>query len=379
MRVVLVPSAYAPMVGGVEQLTARLAHALIAHGDEVEIWTSVPDSAGVHGSEQLDGVTIRRMPMPLPHGNPASLAKAIVPAARTLRAMRLASSHFRPDVLHVQCFSNNGAYATAFSALARVPLVVTLQGETFMDDNDIYGRSLQLRTWLRLGLRRARMVTGCSQYTLDDARRFGLDSSRSRVVFNGVDLDEGSVGANSPEERYVLALGRVVHNKGFDLLLKAFARVAPDVPDLTLVIAGDGRALPSLRSEVAALGLAHRVAFPGLADRAQVENLMRGAAMVVVPSRVEPFGIVVLEAWRAAKAVIATNRGGIPEFTTDGRDALLVDPTDTARLGEAIRVLASDPDRCRALGEAASARVRDFVWNDVAARYREAYAVATAE
>ena len=60
---------------------------------------------------------------------------------RTMRALRRAVATFRPDVLHVQCFGPNGAYATALSRLCRVPLVVTLQGETLMDDADIFDTS----------------------------------------------------------------------------------------------------------------------------------------------------------------------------------------------------------------------------------------------
>ena len=86
-----------------------------------------------------------------------------------MRAMRRAVDTFRPDVLHVQCFGPNGAYATALSRLRRVPLVITLQGETLMDDADIFNTSQVLRASLRAGIRSAAAVTACSMYTIDDA------------------------------------------------------------------------------------------------------------------------------------------------------------------------------------------------------------------
>ena len=70
---------------------------------------------------------------------------------------------FAPDVLHVQCFSVNGVYAAALARIFRTPLVVSLQGETVMDDHDIYERSASLRLGLRIGLRTASAVTGCSE------------------------------------------------------------------------------------------------------------------------------------------------------------------------------------------------------------------------
>ena len=119
--------------------------------------------------------------------------------------MHKALREFRPDLLHVQCFGPNGVYATLASVVGRLPLVVTLQGETFMDDHEIYTESLFLRNGLRLGLRRARAVTGCSQFTLEDAtRRFGLDRDKARVVFNGIDLDEVAPSTEMPPfERFV--------------------------------------------------------------------------------------------------------------------------------------------------------------------------------
>ena len=69
---------------------------------------------------------------------------------------------------------------------------------------------------------------------------------------------------------------------------------------------------------------------------------MAGARVFVMPSRLEPFGIVVLEGWRAGTAVVATNRGGPPEFVRDGEDGLLVDPFDTAAVAEVLGRLLSD-------------------------------------
>jgi glycogen(starch) synthase len=158
-RIALLPSSYPPSLGGVEELTRHLALSLVAAGDQVEVWTGLPDDSSPESVEVLDGLVVRRLPMPLPATNLASIRRTLVTGPRTLVALRRAADAFRPDVLHVQCFGPNGAYATALARIVRRPLVVTLQGETMMDDADIFEESRVLRAALRSGIRHAAAVT----------------------------------------------------------------------------------------------------------------------------------------------------------------------------------------------------------------------------
>jgi glycogen(starch) synthase len=383
-RVALIPSAYPPSVGGVEELTRHLALQLVAADDQVEVWTGLPDDGAPETAEILDGLVVRRLPLPLPATNWPAVRRSVSTGTRTLFSLRSAVAAFRPEVLHVQCFGPNGAYATALARLTGLPLVVTLQGETVMDDTDIFDRSRSLRAALRSGLRRASAVTACSAFTLADAElRFGLQPGRGVVIPNGVSLDDrpdpesGRPGfvlpGGQPGRTYLLALGRVVEKKGFDLLLAAYAAIAGRHPSVDLVIGGDGVALEGLRREADRLGVAGRVHFVGRLTRERVADAMAGALAFVMPSRLEPFGIVVLEGWRAGTAVVATNRGGPPEFVRDGLDGVLVDPFDTEGFAAALEALVVDPDRRRAIAEAGRARVEAYAWPAVADRYRQLY------
>lgn len=378
-RVALLPSAYLPTLGGVQELTRNLALALKSAGDQVEVWTQQADGLGP-GDELLDGLVVRRFPFPLPRSDVSALPGLVGGSLQSLWALRQAVRHFSPDVLHVQCFGPNGVYATALSLLTGVPLVISLQGETMMDDHDAFGVSTTLRTALRGGLRRAAAVTGCSQHTLDDAvTRFGLPPGRGEVVFNGVDLDLAPApAAPAHPGRYVAALGRVVPNKGFDLLVRAFALVADRHPGVTLRIGGSGPAESDLRRLVGELGLHGRVDLLGRLSREEVAAVMAGADVFVMPSRLEPFGIVILEAWRAGAPVIATTVGGPPEFVQDGVTGLLADPADTELLADKLDRLLSDAalrDRLRAAGRD---RVKQFGWPEIAARYHEIHLRASA-
>jgi glycosyltransferase involved in cell wall biosynthesis len=160
-----------------------------------------------------------------------------------------------------------------------------------MDDQDIYERSALQRAAPRVGLHRAAAPTACSGFALLDAQRFGLRAGEGQVVFNGVRLNgpERAVDSHGTAEslsfrRYVLALGRAVDKKGFDLSLRAFAELHTN-EDVGLVIGGDGVALSRLRDLTVELGVVGQVYFPGRLGRARVAELMRGAEVFVMPSR----------------------------------------------------------------------------------------------
>lgn len=370
------PSAYSPSLGGVEELTHRLARQLLEAGDDVEIWTHRYPSS-LPRAEVVEGLCVRRLPFPLPAMRPGRLALFPGRALAALGELRSAVAEFRPDLLHVQCFSGNGIYAQAAAGRQRLPLVVSLQGETVMDDHDAYDRSATLRAGLRRGLRRADAVTACSGFVLSDAEeRFGLEPGRGEVVPNGVDVPprEAPVPFAQPYERFVFAAGRLVHKKGFDLLVEAFAELTERHPEVGLVIGGDGPGRPRLEAAIVRCRAPDRILLAGRLSPAEVAWAMEAAAAFVLPSRVEPFGIVVLEALRAGAPVVVSSRGGATDIVRDGLDGLVVDPLDTAGLAEAVGRLLADPELARRLTQAGPIRASEFSWDRLGARYREIHA-----
>ncbi|GAA4287452.1 glycosyltransferase family 4 protein [Georgenia daeguensis] len=377
-RIALVSSSFHPRTGGVEEHTRHVARELAGRGHRVEVWTV--DRGEQLGTRLVDGVTVRYLPCPLPARSPGAALRFLGGAPRAWRAWLRARRALRPDVLHVQCFGPNGLYALALHRLTGIPLVVSSHGETFMDDHDVFARSRLLSAGLRAALSAAQAVTACSRMVAEDlTARFG--ARRAVVVPNGVDPAEfatpaeggGRTLAESAHRRpTVLALGRVEHRKGFDLLLDAFARA--DLPDGTrLVIAGDGGALAPLRAQAARLGISGSVDFPGRLSRPAVAEALTRATVLVVPSRVEPFGIVVLEGWRAGLPVIATRNGGPAEIMTDGVDGLLVDPQDTAALAAALADVLREPELAARLAAGGRERVDGYTWGRTTTAYEELY------
>lgn len=371
-RIALIASSFHPHSGGVEQHVRQVAGELTRSGHVVVVWTV---DRGEHlGEQRVDGVPVHYLPCPLPARRLAAVIGLLAAAPRAIAAWWRAYRSFRPDVLHVQCFGPNGVYALILHRLSGTPLVVTSHGETFADDFGAYDESALLRASLGRALARATVVTAPSRFVLDDLRqRFGLD--RGNVVPNGVHRDESA--AQGEDELpalsgpVVLTVGRVERVKGFDLLLDAVARL--DLPDLQVVIGGDGAELENLREQTHRLGLAGRVHLPGYLSPAGVAAAMGAADVVVVPSRYEAFGIVALEAWRAGTPVIGSVHGGMGEFVTDGVDGLIVDPTDVTALAGALQRVLGDDQFATRLAGAGRERVGDYSWEAVAQSYLGLY------
>jgi len=213
-----------------------------------------------------------------------------------------------------------------------------------------------------------------------------LDPARLHVVRNGIDTDlfhpVAEAGAArrlglDPERPYVLFVGRITRQKGLDLLLAAAADFDPAAQLLVCAGSPDTPAIGQDTADAVTALQAHRDGVVWVSEpvpRADLVELLSGAAVFVCPSVYEPLGIVNLEAMACETPVVATAVGGIPEVVDDGVTGLLVgydaaDPAATvAGLAAAVNALVADPERAGAMGRAGRARaVQEFGWPALAA------------
>ncbi len=378
MNIAIFASAFYPHFGGVEEACRNLALEYERRGHQVTIVTSRHPGT-LPAQETIQGVDVWRFAFELPNSSPAGMAHFTGQFPKDMAGVLRLLRERKVDLIHVQCVGPNGFYALWAARLTKLPLVVTTQGERTMDAGKLYQKSVTANWTLKQLLKRADYVTACSEQTLEDARQFAHSplSGKSRPVYNGISLDEFDAGlvSYSHPRPYLFAIGRVVPQKGFDVLIDAYARLSArlaDAPDL--LIAGDGAERENLQKRVGELGLTDRVHLIGFADRPTAVSLFRGCEMFILPSRHEPQGIVNLEAMACAKPVIASRVGGVPEIVQDGVTGLLVPGEDAAALAQALESLLADPDRARALGEAGRARVvAEFTWPRIADQYFEIY------
>lgn len=369
-RYALVSSSYHPHVGGVEEHVRQVAAGLRERGNVVEIWT-VARETGV-GEALVEGCRVRYLPAPLPARDLRAFWHFLVRAPRALGRWMQAYRSLRPDVINIQCFGPNGVYATVLSRMVGVPLVVSSHGETFADEHGVFDRSALLRVSLRRAVQ-VGLATGCSPVVADDLRtRFS--APEVHVVPNGVATEHRSyVGegvAPAHARPLLLGVGRLVPQKGFDLLLEAAARSRAQ-PDVWIV--GDGAQRGPLEALAQKLGLAERVQFLGRQAPSQVGALMQQSSVVVVPSRTEAFGMVVLEAWAHGIPLVATDRGGPAGIVTDGHDGLLVDPENVDSLARTIDRVLNDRALALRLSRSGLETVAGYTWSRVVDAYCELF------
>lgn len=286
--------------------------------------------------------------------------------AATLRAGR----RFKPDVIHAHWLLPGGLAALAASRMLSVPYVVTVHGA---DAFALQGGGLQA---LKAKIMRNADVVGLTSAALAEAVP-DVPSVPQPVIPMGVDVEgfADGVGERDPVPGQFLFVGRLAEKKGADVLLRAVA----EVPEASLVVAGDGPDDAALRALSRELGIEERVRFAGRVSRGELREELRRAYAVVVPSVVASDGdqdttpLVMSESMSAAVPVVASRLGGLAERIEPGATGYLAEPGSVASLADALREALADPQAVEEVGRRASDRIRgsDLDLRTTVARYTE--------
>lgn len=181
---------------------------------------------------------------------------------------------------------------------------------------------------------------------------------------------------DEPGEPLVVGMGRLVPQKGFDILLRAFADAAPQLPGWRLIIAGEGPERRTLEALTEELGLTHTVALPGLVR--DNYGLLGRTGIFVLASRFEGFPNALAEAMACGRAVVATDcLTGPRELTLDGTAGLLVPVDDVAALSAALVRLGGDAEMRRRLGQAAVAAMTAHGLPEVLRKWQDLFRKVT--
>jgi len=243
------------------------------------------------------------------------------------------------------------------------------------DVNSYLGASAdEIAAWQQV-LQSADGIVVCSNDLGNRIRDVFGDDLIIKVVHNGLDVDAFIAKAHnriSSNRRVILNVGKFEIKKGQDVLIKAFAKIAGDYPDVDLVLVGAmDSALPMLEDLCVHEGIVERVRFCADIPHDQVANFFNQATIFALPSRQEPFGIVILEAGAFALPVVASRVGGIPEILTDGYTGRLVSPDDPVELAECLRSLLDNPSESEAMaGRLHNRVVSDFTWAAAYEKYK---------
>ena len=295
----------------------------------------------------------------------------------------------KPDILHAHWILPNGWIAGQVSRRTGIPLIIQTHGSDVFtaEKNPLFKRMAVSAA------RQASYITAPSPDMIDRMAALGIDRGKIGLVPNAVQADFGSAVTDReaqalrreigiPEgNRVVLAMGRMVHVKGFDYLLDAFAPVARNHADVTLVLAGGGVLYADLLKKAENLGIAGRVIMPGPVMRDRVPRYYRMADLFVVPSvrhesgAVDGLPVVVPEAMAVGLPVVASAVGGIPVLIRDGSNGILVAQRDVPALSSAMERLLGDPGLRQRFGERSRRIIREAVnYPNLADHFRSLYA-----
>ena len=360
MRILHIGKFFPPVTGGIESFLGDLLPALERGG--------VTTAALVHGDiRQGQGpacdekTTIFRSPC---YG---TLLYAPVSPAFPF-AMRRAIQAFRPDILHFHVPNTSAFWALPLSVAGALPWVVHWHADVVSSAIDKrMALAYQLyRPVEKLFLRRARSIIATSQSYLDTSRALAEFKDKCHVVPLGLDPDRlkkpDAAGLGRAETVWgqpggrILVIGRLTYYKGHDVILDA----ATALPDARILIVGNGERQACLQKQISALGLSHKVSLLGALPEKDLHTLIASCDCLCLPSieRTEAFGMVLLEAMRYAKPVVASNipGSGIGWVVEDGVTGFLVPPGDPVLLAGALRKLFDRPELKMQMGRSALER-----------------------
>ena len=254
------------------------------------------------------------------------------------------------------------------------PTIAVVQWLFATETSERYGVPFYL--FERWGVRLHERFVAVSLYMADEL----LEANPSSVVdlvYAGVDAPPPGPDGSGDGRLKIVYLGRLQKQaKGLELLVKAFARLS-DLSDTELTIAGDGPYAGELRALVASSGVAERTRLVGRVEGNAKEKLLGEAALVVIPSRFESFGLIAAEALARGIPVVGFALPALEEIVTP-ECGILVPCFDTDRLSDALRALLCDPNRRRKMGTAARRRAASFDWSVAAAEQERSYRAAVA-
>lgn len=343
--------------GGAERVMTLLAGALAARGHEVSLLTLTDPREDFFSIDSR----IRRVGLGLTSESSSALA-ALRANVRRVRAIRRVVADTAPDAV-LSFITSMNVLAVLACIGSRSNIVISeridpsshrpeklwavLRAIVYPRADTLVVQTRQAADWFRARLRRTQVTT----------------------IPNPVQAETRLTAANlQVAGPYVLAAGRLAHQKGFDILIHAFASVVRKHAGLRLVIAGEGPEAAALQRLVTQLELGAHVLFPGVVQ--PLAALMHGASVFVLASRYEGFPNVLLEALANSVAVVATDcPGGPREILEDGNCGILVPCEDAAALADAIDRVVQDPGLRERLADAGSKAATSYGLDTIVAQW----------
>ena len=293
--------------------------------------------------DEYKGIPVHRYPMldSLQNRNIAAMI-------RTRQAVANLKHDYQPDLVHLHFGSVPISYyhietLDAHNCPTLLTMHAGISGLTATADT-LTGKMLSSAKWISV------VSDAIMEDVISVAPKVEFKISR---IYNGVTPPESAALPLDHAHPQFLCLGRMVEEKGFDLLIDAFRKLHREYPNVQLILAGDGYVRQDLEAMTKRFGLENNIKFSGWVDPEKIPELINRSVAVIVPSRWrEPFGLVAVEAALMERPVIATRIAGLKETVKDGVTGLLFEEDNSHDLYSAMSKIMSNPEVAISLGKA---------------------------
>lgn len=368
-------SLHSIFLGGLGVHVSELASCLVRRGHEIHLITR--RDAGQSGYDNIAGVHYHRVD----HGLDMDFVYSMDMMCKSMahRFHEITSGIGGFDLAHAHDWLAGNAMKYVMDGYGTKGLL-TMHSTQYGRDGNVFfdGYAKEIRDAEAAACFHADQIIAVSSFLAEEIERiYKVPQDKVHVVPNGVDFHafDGFINPAVVKEKYgiaamtplVFSAGRMTRQKGMDTLIEAVPMILRSYPETKFIISGSGPERQPVIDYANEIGVAHACIFLNSLSRPEYIDLLRVADVVAIPSRNEPFGIVILEAWAAGKPVVATTAGGPRDFVWNEVNGMLVD-ANPGGIAHGVGTLFSNHEWARELGANGRKAVEEeYNWDNVAA------------
>ena len=364
-KIILAPEYFYPLEGGVEKVVENLALELKKRGYKVYIFC-LNSPYFQKFIDHYKGIKVFRFYFSLPLDLKQYFLFPFLFPLTLLHLFLVFVLLGHIDIVNIHFVKNQTLYFLLLKKIFKFKLFLSFHGsdiERFIPNN----RILQIIS--DQAVKKCDGIHTVSNYMKEKIRtNFHLKRSIA-VIGNGIRMEEFS-HKRSIDSNYIFAFGRFVNEKGFDLLLRAMSKIKDDYK---LIIAGYGKMYRDYIKIIKNNKLGNRVKIYKNIRREKLLSLLFNSKFVIIPSRRESFGLVVLEAMIAKKAIVASQVGGLKELIIENENGLLFNINNISDISEKIKIMWSNGNLRKKCEINNFEKAKQYTWNNITKEYIKFY------
>lgn len=386
MRILIISWEYPPLIiGGISPHVKAISTQLVKLGVSTTVITRSIDNQLL--KEELNGVELIRTPTKLTE--PTDFLNQMLESNFSyLNSALNQVKKINYDLIHIHDWMTFHAGYILKNYL-NIPLISTFHSSEYGRSGGIHNDINRfIHSIEQKMLYESDKVIVCSTFMQEEAQHlFRTPGSKIKIIPNGIDIKETFLSESDIQKtrntylknkKYLITfIGRLVHQKGVDILIDSIIKIKNEIPELMLTIVGSGYMKEELLYRVNESGIEDMVNFTGFISNEEKESLIEASDLLIYPSRYEPFGIVALEALERKKPVIVSDIGGFREIVTDKVTGIRA-PLNPEGLAESIKFLLFNPALAKELGNnGRKSVIENFNWSKITLDLLESYEEVT--